>query len=138
MVKTLVIERDGFVLLPRKTKEAKKVSLNLNVFRNQFHHEINACKVQVKEETRRYLEETGQGDIRFSSQVEATFQVFKKTKRKMDKGNVYSVVTKYVYDALVELGVIVDDNDDYLKTEVILPTIHDKANPRVVLTFKEV
>lgn len=136
--KVLTVERDGFVMLPRKTKPPKKVALNLNVYRNQYHHEISDCKIQVKKDTMDFLKQTGQDKIKFTKEVKVSFQVFKKTKRKMDKGNVYSVVTKYVYDALVELGVITDDNDDHIKTETILPTVHDKDNPRVVLIFEEI
>jgi hypothetical protein len=34
-------------------------------------------------------------------------------------------------DALVNLGCIEDDNDDFIKTETILPTEYDKNNGRV-------
>ena len=61
----------------------------------------------------------------------------KPTKRKLDKSNVYAVTVKYIYDALTELGVWVDDNDEYIKDEKLLETIHDKDNPRIVIKVTE-
>ena len=134
----LIVEHMGYVLLPRKTKADKKVSINLNVYRNLHPMVENQCKKIVKENIKKYLEETGQSNIKFKNPVNTTFQVFKPTKRKMDKSNVFSIGSKYIYDALVELGVLQDDNDDYIKEELILPTIHDKNNPRIVVTIEEI
>ena len=41
------------------------------------------------------------------------------------------VTSKYLLDALTNLGCWEDDNDDFIKTETILPTKIDKENPRV-------
>ena len=52
--------------------------------------------------------------------------------------NVVAITSKFLLDALSELGVWVDDNDDYVKTETILPTEHDKDNARVEVTLKTI
>lgn len=137
-MKKLIIEHEGFVLIPRKTTKDKKVSINLNTYRNLHYQVNNQCKQIAKENIKRYLQETGQDHIRFTGQVNTTFQLFKPSKRKGDKSNVYSVATKYFYDALVELGIIPDDNDDIIKQEILLPTELDRENPRIVITVEEI
>ena len=63
--------------------------------------------------------------------VSITYKVYKQSKRRLDKMNVVAVTSKYLLDALTELGCWEDDNDDFVKTETILPTEIDRENPRV-------
>ena len=46
--------------------------------------------------------------------------------------------SKYLLDAITELGCWEDDNDDHVKTEIILPTELDRANGRVEVTIRSV
>jgi len=64
--------------------------------------------------------------------------VFKPTKRILDKMNVISVVSKFLLDAITEYGCWEDDNDNFVKTETILPTELDRKNPRVEIIIKEI
>lgn len=134
----LVVEHPCFVLIPRKTKDDKKISINLNTYRNLHHQENHQCKQIVKENVKKYLEHTGQIDTKFTRPVTVTFKHCKPTKRKSDKSNVFTVATKYIYDALVELEILQDDNDDFIKVETLLETELDRENPRIILTFTEV
>ena len=95
------------------------------------------AKKIVKENISKYLTETGQDDIVFTNPVDSTFKLYKKTRIRTDKANFSGGACKFIYDALVELSILVDDNDDWILTEQLLETEHDKENPRVVLTFKE-
>jgi Holliday junction resolvase RusA-like endonuclease len=70
--------------------------------------------------------------------VEIHYRVYKQSKRRLDKMNVVSVVSKYLLDALTNLGCWADDNDDFVKTEIILPTELDKENPRVEIIIVSV
>jgi hypothetical protein len=70
--------------------------------------------------------------------VEITYRVLKGSKRRLDKMNVISVVSKYLMDALVTCCCFPDDNDDYIKTETILPTKYDKNNGRVEINIKTI
>lgn len=137
MPKTLVLEHPGFVLLPRKTTKDKKYSINLNVYRNLHPMVNNQCKKVAKENVAKYLEYTGQDTIKFTKPVDVTFQFTKPTRRKMDKGNVFSVAQKYLYDALVSLGVLEDDNDDYIHYEVLEPTKYEKGVSNIRMVFTE-
>lgn len=121
------------IYLPRKTKKDKRIPINLNWFRNAMHFEVNAAKIQYKEIVRSQLE-----GLELKTPISATYQVFKPTKRRLDKHNVIAITAKFLLDALTECGVIPDDNDDFIKDEWLKPTIHDKGNERVEVCFKSV
>lgn len=122
-----------FVTLSRRTKKDKRVSLNMNIYRN-LHHVINGqAKKQYLEDVREQLE-----GLVIQTPVEITYKVYKPTKRILDKMNVISVVSKYLLDAITELGCWEDDNDNFVKTETILPTELDRNDPRVEIIIKEI
>ena len=52
--------------------------------------------------------------------------------------NVIAVTSKFLLDAITEYGCWEDDNDDYVKTETLLPTEYDKENPRVEVIITSV
>jgi Holliday junction resolvase RusA-like endonuclease len=121
------------VYLPRKTKKDRRVPVNLNWYRNAQHFESAAAKKQYLEEVRSQLE-----GLELKTPFTVSYQVFKPTKRRLDKQNVTSVTAKFLLDALVTCGVIPDDNDDFIKDEHIKPTVHDKGNERVEVLFKTI
>jgi Holliday junction resolvase RusA-like endonuclease len=121
------------VYLPRKTVKDKRIPVNLNWLRNAQYFEVNQVKKLYKELVR------GQFDnLLLETPITVSYQVFKPTKRRLDKQNVTSITAKFLLDALTECGVIPDDNDDYIKDEWIKPTVHDKGNERVEVLFKSV
>ncbi len=117
--------------LPRKTKKDKKISINLNTYRNLHFQINNQCKRMYKELMREQLE-----GITIDTPVEITYQVFKPSNRSLDKMNVVSIASKYFLDAVTEYGCWEDDNDENVKTEIILPTELDRDNPRIEITIK--
>ena len=121
------------LILPRKTGKDKKISINLNTYRNLHFQVNNQCKKMYKELMREQL----QGRI-INTPVEITYQVFKPSRRSLDKMNVVSIASKYFLDAVTEYGCWDDDNDDNVKTETILPTQHDKDSPRIEITIKTI
>lgn len=122
-----------FVMLPRKTKADKRVSLNMNTYRN-LHHSVSG---QAKKEyTKLVREQLINLDIQ--TPVEITYKVYKASNRRLDKMNVISVVSKFLLDAITEYGCWEDDNDIHVKTETILPTELDRENPRVEVIIKEI
>lgn len=122
-----------FVMLPRKTKADKRVSLNMNTYRN-LHHSVSG---QAKKEyTKLVREQLINLDIQ--TPVEITYKVYKASNRRLDKMNVISVVSKFLLDAITEYGCWEDDNDIHVKTETILPTELDRVNPRVEVIIKEI
>ena len=122
-----------FVMLPRKTRAAKRVSLNMNTYRNLHHRTSNDAK-------KTYTKLVGEQliDLEIQTPVEITYKVYKASNRRLDKMNVISVVSKFLLDAITEYGCWEDDNDIYVKTETILPTELDRVNPRVEVIIKEI
>jgi len=122
-----------FVTLPRKTVKDKRIALNMNTYRNLHHRISNDAKKAYSEALREQLE-----GLSIQTPVEVTYKVYKGSKRRLDKMNVISVVSKFLLDSITEYGCWEDDNDDYVKTETILPTELDRDNPRVEINIKEI
>lgn len=74
----------------------------------------------------------------FPEPITMEYKVFKPSRRRLDKMNVIAVTSKYLQDALVDWVCIPDDNDDFIKDELIRPTEYDKNNGRVEVTIKTV
>jgi Holliday junction resolvase RusA-like endonuclease len=122
-----------FVTLPRKTVKDKRIALNMNTYRNLHHRISNDAKKAYSEALREQLK-----DLSIQTPVEVTYKVYKGSKRRLDKMNVISVVSKFLLDSITDYGCWEDDNDDYVKTEIILPTELDRENPRVEIIIKEI
>lgn len=115
-----------FVSLPRKTKPAKKIYLNLNVYRN-LHFILNN---QAKDIYCKLMERQLLG-LRCDEPVEITFTLFKGRNTRVDRSNILSIVEKFFCDALVHHNCIPDDNDEYIKTTHYKSGGLDRKNPRV-------
>lgn len=107
--------------------------LNLNGYRNwqfQLNNQLKKLfKITVAEDIRN-LKPVG-GPIRI------TYKIFYPTKRAFDVDNIGAVISKFTMDALVEFGVLEDDN------YTIVPEVRfefggiDKDNPRCDVTLEE-
>ncbi len=122
-----------YIDLPRKTKKDRRVYINMNSYRNLHYLVSNSVKREYKEALREQLE-----GVTIETPVDVTYQVFKGSKRRLDKMNVIAVTSKFLLDAITEYGCWEDDNDDYVKTETLLPTKYDKENPRVEVIITSV
>ena len=122
-----------FITLPRKTVKDKRIALNMNTYRNLHHRISNDAKKAYSEALREQLE-----GLSIQTPVEVTYKVYKGSKRRLDKMNVVSVVSKFLLDSITEYGCWEDDNDDYVKKETIMPTELDRENPRVEIIIKEI
>jgi len=122
-----------FITLPRKTVKDKRIVLNLNIYRYLYHRIINDSKKAYSEALKEQLR-----NLSIQTPVEVTYKVYKGSKRRLDKMNVISVVSKFLLDSITDYGCWEDDNDDYVKTETILPTELDRENPRVEIIIKEI
>lgn len=122
--------------IPRKTKEDKVFALNLNVYRNAHHMVLNQAKVMWKEIVYNAINNDEVWDMDSKGPFLFTYTVYPGTNRKFDVANVLPIIQKFTDDALIELGIIQDDNYK------ILPAINyrfgevDKVNPRVELTIE--
>lgn len=134
-MKKFTFKTKTFVDLPRKTKKDKRIHLNLNTYRNLHHTENNNVKKLYKEIMLEQIKECP----KFDKPVKVEFQLIKSSKRRTDKSNFFSVISKFLYDALVEEGKLIDDNDDFILTETLLPTEYEKSDYNIaIITFIEV
>ncbi len=122
-----------YVMLERKTKPDKKIFVNMNTYRNLHFQINNKVKVKYKESVIEQLK-----GVTIKTPVEITYKVYKARNNKLDKMNVVSVTSKYLLDAITELGCWTDDNDDFVKTETIMPTEVDREKPRVEVFIKSI
>ena len=112
----------------------KKFILNLNNYRNTHYQSLNKSKVNYSEEVKSIL-----GDIQETfNQVRLIYTYFPKDKRKRDISNICSIVDKYFCDALVDLGLIPDDNFDHVKEVTYRFGEIDKNNPRVEVVIEPI
>jgi len=132
-MKTIKFNTPFAVYLPRVKSKDKRIAMNLNTYRNLHFLVNNQAKKVYKDLMKEQLE-----NLEIETPVEITYQVFKPSKRSLDKMNVVSIASKFFLDAVTEYGCWEDDNDDNVKTEIILPTELDKDNPRVEITIKTI
>jgi len=115
------------VTLPRKTKKDKICSLGLNWYRNAQFYECNAAKVKFKAIVAAQLLASRQEPLK----TPVTFNYRYWFRRKCDVGNFHSVVDKFFLDALVECGVLPEDNCEVVTGSRYEFCGYDKINPRV-------
>lgn len=116
-----------------KSDKGKKYHLNLNQYRNWYYTTNNNIKKKYKELITDQIK-----DFKFEGKISLTYTLFRGTKRKGDKMNVLCIHDKFFCDALVELGCIEDDNDEYIVEHVFKLGGYDKNNGRVEITIEEV
>lgn len=132
-MKSITIISPTFIDIPRKSKPDKRVYINMNTYRNLHYAVNNKVKKMYLDAVKSQLE-----GVKIVTPCEITYKVYKPTKRKLDKMNVVAVCSKYLLDAITELGCWPDDNDDYVKKETIMPTEYDKGNGRVEVVVSSV
>ena len=99
--KTYIFYLPTFVMLPRKTKADKRISLNLNIYRN-LHPMVNNQVKQIFEPIKR--------EVFKAEKIRISYYVEKKMRRLFDTKNITTVVDKFFCDWLVKSGYIPDDN----------------------------
>ena len=120
------------VYLPRKTMPDKKMIINLNNYRNWSYIVSN----QVKKAYCQAVEPLVRGLI-LDPRLSLEFTYYKGSRRISDRSNVLCIQEKFFLDALVELGCIEDDNDNFIKETKYNGDKIDKRNPRVEVRITE-
>ena len=111
----------------------KRYYLNLNGYRNWHHHLSNqlkkAFKIAVADDIRQLTPLTKPCSI--------TYVIYYRDRRGVDIDNIGSVISKFTNDALVELGVLEDDNCNFVKEIHYVFGGVDKDNPRCEVRIEE-
>lgn len=112
----------------------KTYYLNLNGYRNwqfQLNNQLKKTfKIQVAEDIRKLTPVNGQCKIEYT--------IYYPTRRLFDIDNIGSVITKFTHDALVEFGILEDDNYKIVTEIVYRFGGVDKDNPRCDVIIEEV
>ena len=114
---------------PRKAKQW--FILNLNNYRNAHYLVLNRTKINYKTAMANQIQLLPVMDY----PITIHYEIFAKTRRKLDIDNVVSVHKKYFQDALVEMGRIEDDDFDWIVGSSESYGGVDKDNPRVEITI---
>ena len=122
----MIINLPLAVYLPRKTKPAKKIYINLNEYRN-WHYQVSN---QAKDIYKKDLESQLKG-LKFDGKITLIFTLFRGDKRRVDRSNILSIHEKFFCDALTFYGCIKDDNDNFIEETRYRSGQVDRENPRV-------
>ena len=114
-------------------KKKRKHYLNLNLYRNMPFHQNNSLKKELK----RHVMPMLPTDTHYE-QFELDYELFLPNLLKRDISNVLSIVDKFFADALVEAGVVPDDNYEHLKRVVYrYGGMDDNKKGYVIVTIKD-
>lgn len=111
----------------------KSFSLNLNIYRNAHYQTLNKAKTVFTDSVITRLRE-----IPIQAKIALTYTIFFPNNRKADISNIGSIVDKFFSDALVDAGVIPDDNYTYLPVVQFFFGGIDRIDPRVEVTITPV
>ncbi len=95
--------------LPTYTKKGRTNLLSMNVFRNMHYFSMNKAKRDYHKEVEEFVHSLP----KYKTLV-PHYTIYFKGKRKKDVDNYTFPIHKFLMDALVEGGIIEDDNYDYV------------------------
>ena len=85
----------------------RRVSLNLNIYRNLHFQVSNSAKVNF---LKKLLFDYPEIENIIAERVEISYAILKRNNRSFDTMNIISIADKFFLDALVSVGCIKDDN----------------------------
>ena len=120
------------IISPLRVPKSKNKDfiLNLNNYRNAHYQTLNKAKVEYKN----MVEDQVTG-LPVMKRIQLNYQLFPKTARKTDIGNVIAIHKKFFEDALVEFGKLPDDNYEHVLGSSETFGEIDKINPRVEISI---
>lgn len=120
-----------YIKLPRKRTADKRISLNLNWYRNVHFQVSNEVKRQYLDEIREQIQQII--TVKWPVKLRCKYYL----KRKADVGNIHSVVEKFFLDAMVELHRLPDDGPSYVVGADYEFAGFDQKNPRCEIEILE-
>lgn len=126
------------VPLEIELSKKKKFILNFNNYRNAHWNALHKAKKKYNKMIEGFNLIDEDDGFPFENPVKFTYKYYPKTKRSYDRMNILSVHDKFACDALVEIGVLVDDDYRRVLTPDFLHCGVDKDNPRMEIIVKEI
>ena len=116
-----------------KSSKHKWFTLNLNMYRNAHYHILNNAKKQYKLDIDDQIT-----NLDLTTPIHIIYTLYPKTNRLTDLGNVCSIHQKFFEDALVDKGILVDDNYYCIPSSEFIFGNVDKHNPRVDIEIRTI
>lgn len=116
------------------TRKPRTYYINLNGYRNWAFQLNNQLKKQFKFEASEAIKNLL--PVPEDKKVRVTYEIYYPTRRVFDIDNIGSVVTKFTHDALVEKGILEDDNFKIVREINYKYGGVDKENPRCDVTLE--
>lgn len=113
--------------IAKPTKGSKNPALNVNWYRNVFYRDNNIAKAKFKKHIQYQLDKFDPID----GKVKIKYVYYAARNNNPDLDNFVGTVKKYFQDALVESGLLPDDNINYIIGNSEDYGGIDKENPRV-------
>lgn len=130
---TVVFSLPLFIEMGKKKK--KRYHFNLNNYRNWCYQVSNLLKKEYKERVAEELLFLNKKNLKLN-EVDLVFTLYRGDNRKCDRSNILSIHEKFFCDALVELGVLPDDNNKHIHSSIYQSGSIDRLNPRVEIAVK--
>lgn len=128
--------------LPLSVPVSKKKSfiLNLNNYRNAHFQVLNKAKKMYVGEVRAAIHAANEFPFIGCrvAKAELVYTIYQPTARCVDISNPLSIIDKFTCDALVELGILPDDNSGNVPKVTYRWGGVDKNNPRCEAEIKEI
>lgn len=123
-----------YIDLPRVKGKAKRVHLSMNVLRNLHFHLSNKAKHAVKQIVWSQLAQIDCDGL--NGPVCVSIKLYKSKSHRADLSNFCSAIQKFVDDAVVEYGLLEDDNVKIIK-RVVYEFGGYSENQRCEITYSE-
>jgi len=105
----------------------KNVPINLNWYRNAHYQQSNKIKVKFKDHIKQQFE----GLPKIQTKISIKFVYYAARNNSPDLDNFTSISKKFFQDAMVELGLIEEDNINHIIATSEYYGGIDRENPRV-------
>jgi len=132
----LVLNIPLYYTIEYKTKKDKTILVNNNFYRNAYYRLLNDIKHYYADYVISQLKNKKVAENQFNKQIEICCVLYYKNQRS-DLDN-YSILLKFVLDALVKYGYIEDDNISIVKKIEWIVGSKDKEEPRLEIKIKEI
>jgi hypothetical protein len=117
-----------------RVSQKKHFILNLNQYRNAHFRTLD----KAKKEYSNLVYDLDLPRVKYDK-IQIHYDIFPKSSRAYDLMNVVSVIDKFVCDAIVDIGIIPDDNISHIPfMPTATPQEPDKDNSRVVVTVNPI
>ena len=128
------LERVFILELPLREKVNKRTyeAINLNIYRNQHHYKRNNQKKAFHDRMKKPLSKLPK-----LGKVWLHYEIYPKTRRRLDTMNPGSVIDKFFSDCLVEEEILTDDDYEHVVFNSFRVVAIDKDNPRCMVTIIE-